>query len=331
MTEIPLNVGFFVYGAGDRAAKLNVLCRHSDQIAFSFVGFVESPGEHPMVNARQYNLCERSALGLCGLKKRLKKLLSAVNDRRKNFPMDDLLDCRLSGIDVTEPISFLERETGKVYLDMLHPSWMIFSDGFKRTNLRDYFKRAFDIFATSLLLTVVWPIFVLTALGIWLESRGRQPILYRQVRTGQNGAPFELLKFRSMRVDAEHDGIPQWAQIGDERVTAIGRFIRPFRIDELPQILNILRGDMSLVGPRPERLEFVKDLSEKIPYYSERHRVKPGLTGWAQMNFPYGSSEQDAIEKLQYDLYYVKNHSLFLDLFILIQTAEVVLFGKGAR
>jgi sugar transferase (PEP-CTERM system associated) len=293
-------------------------------------GFVHVPGEHNVVEGDKIIYLDGSLLSYV-LKEKIEEIVVGLNDRRENFPLDDLLDCRLSGIDVIEPISFLERETGKVHLDMLHPSWMIFSDGFKRSNLRSYFERAFDIFATLLLLAVVWPILVLTALAIWLESGGIHPTLYRQVRVGQNGVPFELLKFRSMRVDAEQDGVPQWARAGDDRVTVVGRIIRTLRIDELPQIFNILRGDMSLVGPRPERPEFVKDLSEKIPFYSERHRVKPGLAGWAQLNYPYGSNERDAIEKLQYDLYYVKNHSLFLDFSILVQTAEVVLWGKGAR
>jgi sugar transferase (PEP-CTERM system associated) len=319
-----------VFGTGARAASINELREGTDQNNFYLEGFVHIPGEHDVINSARVIHLDIPLLEFV-FNRKVEEIVVAVNDRRKSFPLDELLDCRLSGVDVIEPITFIERETGRVSLELLHPSWMIFSDGFQRSHMRSYLERAFDIFISIAILAVTWPILLATAVAIWLESGARYPVFYKQVRVGQHGAHFNLLKFRSMRVDAEHGGIARWASLNDDRVTRVGRIIRKYRIDELPQIINILRGDMSLVGPRPERPEFVKDLSEKIAYYGERHRVKPGLAGWAQMKYPYGSSEKDAIEKLQYDLYYVKNHSLFLDLYILLQTAEVVLWGKGAR
>jgi sugar transferase (PEP-CTERM system associated) len=206
---------------------------------------------------------------------------------------------------------------------------MVFSDGFCRSSVRNVVKRVFDILASSILLVVMFPVMAIAALLILLESG--MPIFYRQVRVGECGHTFEVLKFRSMRADAERDGVPQWAKHADDRITRVGHVIRKFRVDELPQIFNVLKGDMSFVGPRPERPYFVKELSKQIPYYASRHTVKPGITGWAQIKYPYGASVDDAREKLQYDLYYAKNHSLFLDLIVMLQTAQVVLFGRGAR
>ncbi|MDH3590100.1 MAG: TIGR03013 family PEP-CTERM/XrtA system glycosyltransferase, partial [Gammaproteobacteria bacterium] len=238
-------------------------------------------------------------------------------------------DCKLNGIRVSDVLTYFERETGKVKLDLLYPSWMIFSEGFARNRLQTISERVFDIVASVILLLITWPIMLLVAFAVILDDGF--PILYRQERVGFQGHLFEVLKFRSMHVDAEKDGVPQWAASDDERVTRVGRIIRKFRFDELPQIINVLRGDMSFVGPRPERPDFVDQLSQRIPYYRERHCVKPGITGWAQLKYEYGASQQDALEKLQYDLYYVKNHTLLLDLMILLQTAEVVLWRTGAR
>jgi sugar transferase (PEP-CTERM system associated) len=259
------------------------------------------------------------------------EIVVAMDDRRRAFPLRDLLECRLQGIEVVDLVSFLERETGRVRLDVLNPSWMIFAEGFRRDPVRLFSERAFDLIASLLLLLLAWPIMLLTAILIKIEDGPRAPVFYRQTRVGLGGRNFDALKFRSMRPDAEKDGRPQWARPGDSRVTRVGAFIRKVRIDELPQILNVLKSDMSFVGPRPERPEFVAVLNDKIPYYSERHCVKPGITGWAQLCHPYGSSEQDAAEKLQYDLYYIKNHSLLFDILILLQTAEVILWRKGAR
>jgi exopolysaccharide biosynthesis polyprenyl glycosylphosphotransferase len=214
---------------------------------------------------------------------------------------------------------------------VLHPSWLIFSTGFRRDPLREATRRSFDFLASAALLAVASPFILLTALAIKLEDGWSAPALYRQTRVGLLGNNFEIMKFRSMRIDAEKDGKAQWATENDDRVTRVGRFIRKTRIDELPQIFNVFRGDMSFVGPRPERPQFVEQLSEKIPYYRERHWVKPGITGWAQLCYAYGASEADAAEKLQFDLFYVKNHGLLFDMMILVQTAEVILLGKGAR
>jgi sugar transferase (PEP-CTERM system associated) len=259
------------------------------------------------------------------------EIVMAMDDRRQQFPLKDLLDCRLAGIEVIELASFLERETGKVYLDILIPSWMIFGAGFRRDVLRRYTEAAFDLAASFALLLIALPVMAITVLAIKIEEGISAPVLYGQPRVGYGGRVFRVLKFRSMRVDAEKDGRARWATANDDRVTRVGRFIRKVRIDELPQLFNVLAGRMSFVGPRPERPEFVKELNEKIPYYDVRHAVKPGITGWAQLCYPYGASEQDATEKLQYDLYYVKNHSLVFDILILLQTVEVILFGKGAR
>ena len=258
------------------------------------------------------------------------EVVVAMDDRRRGFPIRDLLECRLAGVDVTELLTFLERETGRVRLDVLNPSWMIFGQGFRRDPLRLFSSRMLDVLASLAVLTLSAPFMVLTVIAIKLEDGWRAPAIYSQRRVGLGGRTFKVLKFRSMRQDAELNGA-QWAQHSDPRVTRVGVVIRKLRIDELPQVFNVLRGHMSFVGPRPERPEFVAELAEKIPYYVQRHCVKPGITGWAQLCYPYGSSEQDALEKLQYDLYYIKNNNLLFDLAILVQTAEVVLLGKGAR
>lgn len=319
-----------VYGAGKNAESIVKLRRRSDQRGFVLLGFLQSEGEDPAVPANRLLSGGAELFAIC---KRLEvdEVVVAMDDRRRSFPIHDLLECRLAGIDVTELIAFLERETGRVRLDVLNPSWMIFGGGFRRDAIRLFSSRALDLIASLSILTLTLPIMVITALAIELEDGLRAPVLYRQARVGLGGRTFNVLKFRSMRTDAERDGIPQWAQESDPRVTRVGAVIRKLRVDELPQILNVLRGDMSFVGPRPERPEFVMELARKIPYYGNRHCVKPGITGWAQLCYPYGSSERDALEKLQYDLYYIKNNDLLFDLAILVQTAEVVFMGKGAR
>jgi sugar transferase (PEP-CTERM system associated) len=318
-----------VYGTGTSAAAVANLRRSTDRRGFQLVGFVQPPGEDRQVPADRIlepgadlqALCER--LGVT-------EVIVAMDDRRRGFPIPELLDCRLAGVDVTELLTFLERETGRVRIDVLNPSWMIFGEGFRRDPLRLFSARMLDLTASLGVLAVSLPAMLLTVLAIKLEDGWRAPALYSQRRVGLGGQAFNVLKFRSMRPDAELNGA-QWAQRRDPRVTRVGAVIRKLRIDELPQIFNVLRGHMSFVGPRPERPEFVAELSEKIPYYVQRHCVKPGITGWAQLCYPYGSSEQDALEKLQYDLYYIKNNNLLFDLAILLQTAEVVLLGKGAR
>ena len=319
-----------ILGAGKRALPLGMLRRKSDLIGFEVVGYWPTAGDRIVVDSGK--LVDTS-MGLIKFVEtsRIDEIIVAVDDRRQGLPMTELLHCRTRGIEVVDLLTFLERETGKIKLDILYPSWLAFSRGFERGVLRGFVKRSFDILVSLAMLVATAPLIVLTVLAIWGESRFQGPILYRQSRVGEAGRPFSVLKFRSMRTDAESDGKARWAATDDKRVTRVGAIIRKYRIDELPQIINVLRGEMSFVGPRPERPEFVGGLLENLPYYGERHQVKPGLTGWAQICYPYGASEKDAFQKLEYDLYYVKNHSLLLDLTILLQTAEVVLWGKGAR
>jgi sugar transferase (PEP-CTERM system associated) len=319
-----------VYGSGRQALSISNLRRRSDQRGFIVVGYVRGDGDRDSVPSDRVIDMPASMLEFAN-NNSVDEIVVAMDDRRRAFPLRDLLECRLQGIEVVDLVSFLERETGRVRLDVLNPSWMIFAEGFRRDPVRLFSERAFDLIASLLLLLLAWPIMLLTAILIKIEDGPRAPVFYRQTRVGLGGRNFDALKFRSMRPDAEKDGRPQWARPGDSRVTRVGAFIRKVRIDELPQILNVLKSDMSFVGPRPERPEFVAVLNDKIPYYSERHCVKPGITGWAQLCHPYGSSEQDAAEKLQYDLYYIKNHSLLFDILILLQTAEVILWRKGAR
>ena len=319
-----------VYGSGNNAARILALRRRNDQRGFKVVGFVPSRSEERVVPEDKL-VSKDAPLVATAAALEIDEIVVAMDDRRQQFPLKDLLDCRLAGIEVIELASFFERETGKVYLDILIPSWMIFGSGFRRDFIRRYSETAFDVVASFALLLLALPIMALTVLAIKLEEGLSAPVLYGQPRVGYAGKVFRVLKFRSMRVDAEKDGRARWATANDDRVTRVGRFIRKVRIDELPQLFNVLTGRMSFVGPRPERPEFVKQLNESIPYYDVRHAVKPGITGWAQLCYPYGASEQDATEKLQYDLYYVKNHSLVFDILILLQTVEVILFGKGAR
>ena len=319
-----------VYGSGRRAAAILGLRRRADRRGFVLVGFVSPEGEQVAVPADRMLEAPDGLLALCNGHD-VDEVVVAMDDRRRSFPIRELLECRLAGINVIELLTFLERETGRVHIDVLNPSWMIFGEGFRRDSLRLFSSRMLDLTASLVILVISLPVMLLTAIAIKIEDGWRAPVLYRQERVGLGGRVFQLLKFRSMRIDAECDGQAQWAQKNDPRVTRVGSVIRKLRIDELPQILNVLRGHMSFVGPRPERPQFVAELSEKIPYYMQRHCVKPGITGWAQLCYPYGSSEQDALEKLQLDLYYIKNNSLLFDLAILVQTAEVVFMGKGAR
>lgn len=320
-----------VYGAGRRAGSIARLRRRSDRRGFAVVGYLPAAGDAPSEIPETDKIGQRTALLSLCVDSRVDEIVVAMDDRRQQFPMEQLLECRLEGVEIVELVSFLERETGKVRLDILNPSWMIFSEGFRQGRIHATLERIFDIVASVALLVLAAPFMLLTALAIKLMEGPRATIFYRQVRVGQYGKPFRLLKFRSMTENAEADGKAQWAQKNDSRVTRIGAVIRLTRIDELPQILNVLRGEMSFVGPRPERPEFVAELNERIPYYRERHSIKPGITGWAQLCYPYGSSEQDATEKLQYDLFYVKNHSLLFYIAILVQTVEVIVWRKGAR
>ena len=260
---------------------------------------------------------------------RINHVVIALDDSRGKLPFDELLRCKFSGVKIEDGLSFYERITGRVHLDALKPSWLIFSDGFGRPRVTSAFKRLFDVVGSLIGLMLIAPLSLVIAALIKLDSPG--PILYRQERVGEGGRPFTLLKLRSMRQDAEAATGPVWATDGDHRATRLGKWLRKFRVDELPQMVNVLRGEMSFVGPRPERPCFVEDLKSAIPYYGLRHAVKPGITGWAQVRYRYGSNVKDTIEKLQYDLYYIKNVSVLLDATILVQTVRTVLLGRGAR
>ncbi|HKJ72044.1 MAG TPA: TIGR03013 family XrtA/PEP-CTERM system glycosyltransferase [Gammaproteobacteria bacterium] len=321
-----------VLGTGRAAEALARFRRRTDWFGKDLVGFarVEGDDHTPRVEASRIVRLARPLCAFAG-DQDIDEIVVAVDERRRVLPVTELFECRLQGIQVTDLLTFLERETGKVKLDLVSPSWFTYSPGFFYHGLlRKGVKRALDLAVGSAVLVAASPLMLGSALAILIESRFGGPILYRQTRVGEGGRPFRILKFRSMRVDAEQDGA-RWAEAEDPRITRVGAVLRKYRLDELPQIFNILRGQMSLVGPRPERPEMDEGLLAKLPYYSERYRVKPGLTGWAQIRYPYGASLTDAFEKLQYDLYYVKNYSLFLDLLILLQTTEVVLWGKGAR
>ncbi|WP_138379641.1 TIGR03013 family XrtA/PEP-CTERM system glycosyltransferase [Luteithermobacter gelatinilyticus] len=326
MEQFKKNV--LVLGAGDRALEVKKSGQgRSSHVKFS--GFLRmDDNENAIPEAIPYE--SLPSLQDFVHQNHVQEIVVAIQERRGTLPVDALLDCRMDGCEVTDSSSFIEQQTGTLNLDTISPGWLIFADGFgggKKFDLA--LKRLFDISASLLVLLSTMPILILTAILVKTTSRG--PIFYRQQRVGLNGKYFDVMKFRSMTMDAEKDGIPQWAGKNDSRVTAVGRVIRTTRIDEIPQVFNVLRGDMSFVGPRPERPYFVEKLGKKIPYYHERHRVKPGITGWAQLNYPYGASEEDARRKLEYDLYYIKNYSVFLDFLILIQTVRVVLWPDGVR
>ncbi len=318
-----------VIGAGQRAQKLwQTLQQQNSMNVCELVGFV-SLNDDARLPAHVILPKDLSLLQLVNTYD-VDEIVVVPDDFRLNLPMNDLLDCKLSGTDVLNVVDFFERETAKIEIDFLYPSWLVFADGFKLSLWRLAIKRAFDLLVSLLILMLTWPIMLLTMGAILLEDGWKASIFYGQRRIGLTGKIFFVYKFRSMREDAEHAGV-KWASTNDDRITRIGRFIRKYRIDELPQLLNVLKGDMAFVGPRPERPEFVDFLQKNIPYFAERHRVKPGITGWAQLCFPYGASEEDSRTKLKYDLYYVKNHNIIFDLLIILQTVEVILFGKGAR
>jgi sugar transferase (PEP-CTERM system associated) len=329
-TDSRLSRRVLVLGAGEKALHIQNLRRRSDHSGVSIVGYVGVANGSRLIDPSKLLKVETSLYDLVRAN-RIDEIVVALDDRRRNLPVDDILLCKMNGISIIEDTTFYERQLGKITLDSLRPSNVFYSDGFSQAVLRASSKRLFDIVVSGFMLIATLPIMLLTAAAILLESGGRGTIIYRQERVGRNGRPFDVYKFRSMREDAERDGEAQWARSNDERVTRVGRFIRKSRIDELPQLYNVLNGDMSFVGPRPERPQFVAELQEQIPYYALRHHVKPGITGWAQICYPYGASVVDAKEKLQYDLYYLKNYSVFLDLTILFQTAQVILWGKGSR
>ncbi|MCX7097236.1 MAG: TIGR03013 family PEP-CTERM/XrtA system glycosyltransferase [Methylococcales bacterium] len=320
---------FLVIGSGQKAQELIKINDSFIHKGFKIVGFLALPGETSVVGQDQIISYDKKIMAITEEYK-VDEIVIALDKNGHQLPLDDLLDCKMSGVTIMDIVAFYEREQGLISLDNVDSNWLVFCDGFAQGDFRSLEKRFCDVFASLLLLSVAWPFMLLTALAIILESGLKSPILYRQVRVGEENKNFEVFKFRSMKTDAEKNGA-QWAKHNDDRITRVGKFIRKSRLDELPQIFNVLRGEMSFVGPRPERPEFVNGFNERIPFYSERHRVKPGITGWAQLCYPYGADEQDTIQKLQYDLYYVKNYSLFLDFSIMFNTVEVILWGKGAR
>jgi sugar transferase (PEP-CTERM system associated) len=316
-----------VMGAGPRALRIRKLAEEPGS-SFVVVGHVDMNDCKPVIPTA-INRVHIDSLPEHAMLLNASEVVLALEERRNALPLDDLIRVRTTGVHVNEISSFLERETGRVDLDSVNPSWLIFSDGFSSgRRISSFAKRIFDIVTSLTLLILTAPLVLLTAIIIRLESPGGA--FYRQRRVGRYGDNFELLKLRSMRQDAEAGGAV-WAQENDPRVTRIGKWTRKLRIDELPQVWNVLKGDMSFVGPRPERPEFVADLETKLSYFAERHMVKPGITGWAQINYPYGASLEDARHKLEYDLYYAKNYTPFLDVLILLQTLRVVLWPDGAR
>jgi len=318
-----------VLGTGQLAAGIAHEVIEKLDSGFKIVAFVGQE-EAVSFNAHRtpiYRSGARSLRELCQEYK-AEKIVVALEDRRGTMPVKELIDCKLDGVAIVEGIGFYEDLTGKLMVEKVNPDWIIFSPGFSVGRFNHFSKRFFDIVLSTLGLLLASPLMVLTALIIRLESQG--PVFYRQERVGEQGVPFLVIKFRSMCQDAEKNGAV-WATKNDCRVTRFGRFIRKVRIDELPQLWNVLKGEMSFVGPRPERPVFVTELAKKIPYYSLRHNIKPGVTGWAQVCYPYGASEEDALRKLEYDLYYLKNLSPTMDLWIVFQTVKTVLFQKGAR
>lgn len=318
-----------VFGTGVKAQEVKHALTRSDPSA-EIVGYFAGPNENePIVPSNQIVSSNRS-LFEAARAMNAHEIVVALSERRGgSMPLRELLDCKLRGIKVLDLASYFERTLGQIRLDSLYAGWLIFGDGFNQGRVRDLTKRISDIAFGTILLVVTFPVMLVTALLIVIESGF--PILYRQERVGLNGRLFNVVKFRSMRCDAEKDGRPVWATLADDRVTKVGAIIRKLRIDELPQLFSVLKGDMSLIGPRPERPFFVDQLTREIPFYAVRHSVKPGVTGWAQVCYHYGATVEDSAEKLQYDLYYIKNHSLFLDLIILFETVGVVITGKGAH
>jgi hypothetical protein len=327
-TESHLRRRVLVLGVGERAKRLEGLRRASDCIGIVIVGFVDV-GAGPAVIDPARTIVATGALPELVKRFDVDDLVVALDDRRSRLPEAELLQCKMSGVRVLDDSQFLEQQQVRISLDGIKAGDFIFADGYTGAVLLRGSKRLLDVSIALLMLCVGLPIMAVVALAILLESG--LPVIYVQERVGLHGKPFRLYKFRSMRQNAEGDGQPVWATKADQRVTRLGRFLRQTRLDELPQLFNVLLGDMSLVGPRPERPAFVSALEQEIPFYALRHQVKPGITGWAQICFPYGASSEDARQKLQYDLYYLKNYSLFLDLSILCLTLQVVLWGKGAR
>ena len=317
-----------IVGTGHTARILAQQIGRQQDFAYRLVGFVDERESATCV--RQHDILG-SAVDIDHIvaTRRVDRIVVGLSDRRGRLPIEQLLRAKMSGVRVEDATTTYERLTGKILIDDLKPSWLIFSDGFRASRVTRFVKRMLDLSLSMILAIISAPFMALTAVAIRLDSAG--PLLYIQERVGENGRVFKIYKFRSMRTDAEQAGKPIWAREKDDRVTRVGRFIRMTRLDELPQLWNVMRGDMSFVGPRPERPFFVEQLAKEIPFYLQRHAVKPGITGWAQVKYQYGSTVEDAMEKLRYDLYYIKHPSVFFDLTIVLDTVKVILFGKGAK
>lgn len=319
-----------ILGSGQYAIECAREILRQEELGMEVVGFA---GENPsMIGTKLFNpqiIGTVAELEELVDKNNISRIVVALEDRRNKLPLKTLLDMKFKGIAIDDALSLLEKLTGKIYIDRLQPGWLIFAEGFRKSKFLTWQKRLFDILFSLIGLIVTFPIALVVALLIKLDSKG--PVLFKQERVGEKGKVFKIIKFRSMRADAEERIGPTWAKEKDDRVTRVGKYLRLFRLDEIPQFINVLRGDMSLVGPRPERPFFVADLSKEIPYYAQRHSVRPGITGWAQVKYQYGSSAEDAMEKLRYDLFYIKNMSPLFDLLIILLSLKVVLSGKGAR
>lgn len=322
-----------IFGAGTRALELvSALDNHASKLAVKVVGCI-ADGNGPVAVGESRLLAAPSNWLDFVKREEISEIVIAPDERRSaqgaSIPLNSLLDCKVAGVPSTDVLSFFERELNYIDIDTLKPSWLLFSDGFKNNRRDLIIKRLFDLSLSLIFLFFLWPFMLLTAIAVKLESPGAA--LYFQERVGLNGKSFKIYKFRSMREDAEKGGRAVWAKKNDSRVTKVGAFIRNTRLDELPQLYNVIVGEMSFVGPRPERPEFVTELEKVIPFYGARHKVKPGLMGWAQLKYPYGASVEDAKNKLKYDLYYAKNKSFMMDMLILVQTVEIILLGKGVH
>lgn len=322
-----MSQNLLILGSGPLAVQVGETLAN-DNHNYELVGFAQSENENSVLEENQIigrfnNLVETSS------QFNVQKIVVAVSEQRGVLPIGDLLKCRFNGIDVVDAMSFFEEMTGTVQVENVNPGWFIYSSGFEISLFSLYIKRILDIVFSLIGILLSWPVMIVVALAVKLDSPG--PVLYRQIRVGKNEEVFELYKFRTMNAGAEQTTGAVWASLDDPRITKVGKFLRKTRLDEIPQFFNVLKGDMAFVGPRPERPEFVLELYQLLPYYTKRHALKSGVTGWAQVNYPYGASVEDALEKLNYDLYYIKNYSIFLDILIIMETVQVVLFGRGGR
>jgi len=324
LVQLPILVErIYVLGTGERAQRLVQGLRQNPDLGVevaSWTGKLEGAVTRDSVASHLMDVVHQQ---------KVHRVIVAMPDRRGTIPMRELLDLRMQGVKIEEATSWLEKMSGKIEVENLYPSWLIFADGFRRSSTFIVIRRVLSIVISMVGLVVSAPLWPLVMLVIKLDSKG--PVFYSQRRVGKGGRVFSVVKFRTMRQDAEAASGPQWAGLNDPRVTGVGKFLRSSRLDEIPQLWCVLKGDMAFVGPRPERPEFVESLTKDIPYYGVRHMVRPGLTGWAQIKYKYGSTVQDAIEKLQYDLFYIKNTSIGLDLLIMFQTIKTVLLRRGAQ